>query len=497
MRQTLLELKGVHKHYPGVHALRGVDLEIREGEVHGLIGENGSGKSTLIKVMTGVVQPDPGATILLKGRALTSLDAAQCLRNGISVIFQHFSLFENLTVAENIVTNKLIEQRAFFVGRGWIWRSASQALDRLGAELDLGMELGLLPIAKRQQVAIARAILCDTRLLVMDEPTSALSSEEISGLFTIIRNLRDRGISVLFVSHKLDEVLAICDRITILRDGQLVGETIENSDSVTIETLASLMIGKRLLTQRFNFSSSGKMLLEARNLTKKGNFRDISFSLREREVLGITGLMGSGKTELALALFGVNRHYDGELILDGRPVKIFSPTHAKSLGIGYISEERQTKSLILKKSVKSNIVITVITALLNRIGLLKDHAAQSIARDWIQRLAIKCPSMDTEVEHLSGGNQQRVVISKWLATNPRVLILDNPTAGIDISAKKEITDIIFQLAQQGLGIIYISEEIPDVISHCSRIIVMKKGRFIQEFDAKTVTEEEVMKCQYA
>lgn len=486
---NFLEIRNLSKTFPGVQALKGIDFSIKNGEIHGLIGENGSGKSTLVKIITGVLQPDHGAEIVIDGKSIDILNSINSIRMGISAIFQDFSLFENLSVSENIAISKLIEKGFNVVNWREIRRSAEATILKLGVQLDLNALVGGLSVANKQIVAIARAINSDTKLLIMDEPTSALSHNEVKALFKVMANLNRNGISILFISHKLGEVLEICDVITVLRDGEIIGTY--KRDEVDSSKLISLMTGKNIIRRKGKKSKLEELILEVKNLSKKGNFRNISFGLHSGEVLGITGLLGSGKTELAKALFGLNIPDSGDIYLEGHKVKITSPNLAKKYGICYVSEEKG-ENLVLNKSVSVNIIAALIEKILGRMKLIDFKKGEEVAESWIRRLSIKVPYKEVEVSHLSGGNQQRVAIAKWLATNPKILILDNPAVGIDVGAKSEIFDIINDLAKSGMGIILISPEVLEVLSNCQRILVMRKGEIVASFESEKVTEREIM-----
>ena len=345
-------------------------------------------------------------------------------------------------------------------------------------------------VSDRQLVAIGRAINCNVKLLIMDEPTSSLSQDDTNNLFKIIKKLNQEGISIIFISHKLDEVLEVSDRITVLRDGSIVG-TFERSE-LDSNKIISHMIGGKITETIFKPKIIGSLLLELRNLSKRGSYKDISLKLYSNEILGITGLLGSGKTEMALSVFGFNKPDSGQIFFEGSEIKILSPSHAKTLGIGYISEDRQRESLIMTQPVSINIIITIITSVLNKIKLLSSKKISEAASTWVSKLKIKVPFNEVKVNKLSGGNQQRVALAKWLAINPKVLILDNPTAGIDVSAKSEIYKILHDLADKGMGIILISPEFKEIMENTNRIIVMRRGKIVHEFETDKTTKEEII-----
>ncbi|MBM3708148.1 MAG: sugar ABC transporter ATP-binding protein, partial [Actinobacteria bacterium] len=357
-------------------------------------------------------------------------------------------------------------------------------------DIDADTNVSDLTTARQQLVAIGRAINCNVKLLIMDEPTSSLSQDDTDNLFKIIKKLNQEGISIIFISHKLNEVLEISDRITVLRDGRIVGTFLkEELDSTKI---ISHMTGSKITETIFKHNKSDKLLLELQNLSKRGNYKDISFKLYANEILGITGLLGSGKTELALSIFGMTRPDSGKIIFEGRQISITSPSQAKQIGIAYISEDRQRESLILIQPVSINIIITIINFVLNKLKLLSNNKINNTAASWIEKLKIKVPFSSVLVNKLSGGNQQRVALAKWLSTNPKVLILDNPTSGIDVAAKSEIYKILHDLAGKGMGIILISPEFKEIMENTNRVLVMRRGKIVHEFETSKTTKEEII-----
>lgn len=490
MNDKLLRVENLSKSFPGVRALKNVNLVIKRNTVHGLVGENGSGKSTLVKIIAGVLQPDPNGKILIEENPINFLHSINIMRKGIAVIFQDFSLFENLSVGENICIPPIIEKGRHIINWKWVRKKSKEIRSKLGIDIDLNAQVGSLSIANQQVVAIARAIASDAKLLIMDEPTSALSQNEVAKLFNTIKNLISNGVSILFISHKLDEVLAISDVITIIRDGSIIG-TYEKKN-VDSKKLISLMTGKDILEKKYISKKLEKLTLEVRKLTKLGNYKDISFKLYSGEILGFTGLLGSGKTELAKSIFGMNKPDSGEIYVGNKKIRITSSNLAKKHGIAYIPEDRKSESLIMTQSVINNVIITVLKKLLNKFELLNIKKGEELTEYWIERLNIKVPYKEINVLNLSGGNQQRVSIAKWLATNPKVLILNNPTEGIDVGAKSEIFEILHDLANKGMGIILISPEVLEVINNCNRIIVMRKGKIAAEYDSKNVTKNEII-----
>jgi simple sugar transport system ATP-binding protein len=486
-------MRNINKRYAGVKALDTVDFEIYTGEIHCLVGENGSGKSTLIKIISGAVQPDEGAQIEIDGKPLHAYQAIDTIHMGVEVIYQDLSLFPNLTVYENIALGEWIS-----AGKQWVdWSEmrgiAQRAMQRIGIDLPLDDLVGDISIADQQLVAICRALTRDVRLLIMDEPTASLTRKEVDALFAVVTDLQSKGIATLFVSHKLDEVLQIAEQVTVLRDGKKVvtcpGKELDD------QKLTMLMVGRKLeYTPYTPVLSDSRPLLEVRGLGRRGNFKDISFQVCPGEILGIIGLLGSGRTELAMALFGVEPADQGEIYFEGRAVKIRSIQDALRLGIGCVPENRLLQGLVMPQGVDRNIVITIIDRLRGRLGLVNERDIRRSAGEWVDSLAIKVPSLDAPVMTLSGGNQQRVVFSKWIATRPRLLILDGPTIGVDVAAKQAIHEVVRDLAARGLGIILISDEVLEVFNNSNRVIVMQRGRQVAEFDTAKATPDEITQC---
>jgi len=493
MAQPFLSMKNISKRYVGVQALDRVDFEVAYGEIHCLVGENGSGKSTLIKIISGAVQPDPGGIIEIDGERFHDYHSIDAIRKGIEVIYQDLSLFPNLSVAENIALSEILAAGDRFVNWRTVHEIARRAMARIGVRLPLDELVGEISIADQQLVAICRALTRDVRLVIMDEPTASLTRREVEALFSVVRDLQSKGIATLFVSHKLNEVFQIAERVTVLRDGHNIG--CFPARELNDRKLTELMTGKQLEYSRYVPTGlPERPLFEVQRLSLRGNFRDISFQLRAGEILGITGLLGSGRTELALALFGVNPAQSGEIRIDGHPVRIRSVQDAMRLGIGYVPENRLTQGLVTQQSVSRNIVLTILERLVNRLRIIDHRAVHNTVKHWIEQLSIRVPSPEAPVQTLSGGNQQRVVLAKWIATQPRILILDGPTIGIDVAAKSAIHEIIRDLARRGLGIIVISDEIPEVYHNCNRVLVMHKGRITAEFDTTHASEDDIQQC---
>ena len=484
-----LRLTNVSKTFPGVNALTNINFDVRPGEVHGLIGENGAGKSTLIKVLAGVYQPDPGAEIEIEGEKVTALTPTESMRRGVMVIYQDFSLFPTLSVKENIAFSQQIEKRRRLIDWKAMEETSRRALSTLGVEIDLNARLSSLSTARQQLVAIARALVYDAKLLVMDEPTSALSSGEVEHLFRVVNELKARGMAIIFISHKLDELFKITDRMTVLRDGHYIGTRI-SSETDTNEII-TMMVGREIKKQHLAGKNIGETVLEVKNISKRGNYQDVSFSVRRGEVLGITGLVGAGRTETVRALFGLNPPDSGEILLEGRKIAPKSPAQAQALGIAYVPESRQTEGLVLQQDSESNLTLSILRRFV-RNGLIRFGERRKKAVELIEQLNVKPAYPHMQVDKFSGGNQQKIVVAKWLATNPKVLIVDEPTNGIDVGAKTEIHHLLRELADEGMAVIMVSSELPEILSISDRVLVMRRGRINGEFNADGLSQEQIM-----
>lgn len=484
MNNDILVAENIIKTYGGIRALNDVSVRIGRGEIRCLAGENGCGKSTFVKVVAGVVPPDSG-NIIINDKPFQKLHAIDAINEGIQVIYQDLSLFTHLTVAENIAINKLIANKTKFINWKDIRNTAKKQLDLIGVSMDLDATIGEISIANRQLVAICRAMSQDAKILFMDEPTTALTNKEVDRLLSIVMDLKAKGISIVFISHKLNEVFRVADNITIFRDGNKIGDF--ECKSLDEKQLTYHMTGREVEYPRYTRTmKTNEPIIEIDNLTKRDNFEDISFSVREGDIVGITGLLGSGRTELALSLFGLNPYESGEIKFEGKPVKIKSPKDAIGLGIGLLPEDRSTQGLFLSKSISENISSAKIDKLKSKLGFVNTVKQDDIAREKVKSLRVRTPSIDIPVKALSGGNQQKVVIAKWIVTEPKVFILDTPTVGVDIGAKAEIYDQIHNFANTGMGIILISDEFEEIAANCNRVIVMSEGKIV-----KILNEEDV------
>jgi rhamnose transport system ATP-binding protein len=487
---TLLKLSDITKTFGGVHALKGVSFDLRAGEVHALIGENGAGKSTLIKVITGAHAPDEG-TVEVQGRLIEDNDPARAKALGIAAIYQQPALFPDLTVAENIALG--LEP-----GGGWRrvrWGErrarARRLLGRIGAAIDPDRDVRRLSMPEQQLVEIARALGADARILIMDEPTASLSDTEVENLFRVIRDLKSQGAGIIYISHRLEELPQVADRATALRDGVLVGT--RRMDEASRSELIRMMVGRELSTVFPKIAvERGETVLDVRGLhCRAAGVRDVNLSVHAGEILGLAGLVGAGRTELAGVLFGLTPADAGEIHLDGRPVTIDTPARAVELGIGYVPEDRRRHGVILEMSTAANSTLATLDTN-SRFGLLDFASEREVAARFVRQLAIKTPALGTPVVELSGGNQQKVALARWLATEPKVLILDEPTQGVDVGAKAEIHRLMGELAARGMAILMISSELAEVLGMSDRIAVMHAGSVVGVLDRAGATQEAIM-----
>ncbi|WP_409572972.1 sugar ABC transporter ATP-binding protein [Kouleothrix sp.] len=484
----VLEMRHISKRFDATQALDDVALELYPGEIHALLGENGAGKSTLIKIMTGIHRPDQGE-MLLSGQPLAIGSPVEAQAYGIAAIYQEPMVFPDLNVAENIfITHR---DTGAVVRWGQLYREAEAILAKLDVKLDVRAQARGLTLAAQQTVEIAKAISLQVRVLIMDEPTASLSAHEAAQLFKLMRTLRDQGVAILFISHRMEEVFALADRITVFRDGKLVSS--KPAREVTPEGAIRDMVGRKV--EEFfakRTAERGEVLLAARGLGKSGAFANVSFEVHRGEVLGFAGLIGARRTDVGLALFGIEPADAGEIVFGGQAVQIRSPEQALRLGIAYVTEDRRQLGLSLPMSISANISLPTLRNYLTRLGLIKHSAEVAIAEQYRKRLAIRAPSVAIEAGKLSGGNQQKVMLSKWLNTKPKLLILDEPTRGIDVGAKAEVHQIVNELAAQGMGIILISSDLPEVLAMSDRILVMREGRQMGIFSRAEANQETVM-----
>ncbi len=485
--ENILSVKGIKKSFGGVHALKGVDLTIRKGETHCLAGENGCGKSTIIKVISGFYKPD-GGTIEVDGRDYPVMTPADAIKAGVQVIYQDFSIFPNLTVIENLAFNQVLANGKKFVNKKEFRKIAEEAVAKINFNVDMDALVETLPVADKQLIAISRALLDNAKLIIMDEPTTALTKKEVKRLFEIIADLKKNGITILFVSHKLDEVFEISDSITILRSGENVISC--PASEMTEEKFAYYMTGRHFDNQELADNKKrtyGEEVLSVENLSAPG-FEDISFKLHKGEILGVTGQLGSGRTELSLSLFGLNKPTAGRIMVEGKEAKLTDVSKAEELGIALVPEDRLTEGLFLPQSIIKNITVTRFDALAGRLGFIREDSLVEESAKWVKELGVATKNHEFPVQTLSGGNQQKVVLAKWLANNPKILILNGPTVGVDIGAKYDIHKLLHKLAADGMAIIVVSDDTAEVIATCDSAIVMHDGRITGILEKEDLTE---------
>ncbi|OEJ15770.1 ABC transporter [Brachyspira hampsonii] len=488
--ENFIKVKNISKSFNALKALDDVSFELAKGEALALCGANGSGKSTLIKILAGVLEADSGV-IEIDGKEMYSYGPLSGIKHGISVIYQDISLFPTLSVLENICLPRMIGDSckfAFFKNKA---KSAKAILADLEVDIDINSIVEELPLASQQLIAIARALNNNSKLIILDEPTTALTRVEVNQLFKIVNKLKKNGISVIFISHKLDEVIELCDTLVCLRDGKLVAS--KPMSETSVEEIEKFMVGQSsVYTGVDDIDKDAPIVLEVDSLTKKNNYKDISFNLRRGEILGIIGLLGSGRTELALSLFGVSKSDSGKIYIDGKECRINSIQDAVEAKIAYVPEDRLTEGLIMNYPINDNMVIVNLNKVKNKFGFLDNSIIKKITNFWIKELSIKAESGDNKVSTLSGGNQQKIVIGKWLDENPKILILDGPTVGIDIGAKAGIFETIKEFSKDnGMSVILISDEIKEIVSYSNRIMIMRNGKIYKIFDRGSVDENDI------
>ena len=489
MGNTLLEMKGVDKSFPGVNALKSVDFDLRSGEVHALLGENGAGKSTLMKVLGGIYKIDEGS-IFIDGDEVQINEVKDAQMNGISIIHQEIVLVPDLTVAENIYLGRE-PMKAGMVDKKTMLIEAQKLLNNFHLDISSGILVRKLTVAQQQMIEIIKAVSFNSKIIVMDEPTSSLSDKEVEFLFATIADLKASGVGIVYISHRMNEIFRISDRVTVLRDGSYVG-TVLTAES-NVDKLISMMVGRELVNYyvRDFRETQGKSVLKVDGLNKKGVLEDASFELFEGEILGFAGLIGAGRSELMKCVFGLDAFDSGEIFVDGEKITINKPDDAIKSKIVYVTENRKEEGLFLDRSVRYNITLRVLSEFIKHLWVSKD-TENKIADKYIKELSVRTPSQVQIVRNLSGGNQQKVLISKWLATKPKVLILDEPTRGVDVGAKAEIYAIMNRLAGEGVSIIMISSELPEVINMSDRIAVMCNGRVNKILGREDLSQETIM-----
>lgn len=489
MSENILELKGIRKSFSGVEVLHDVSFELRPGEVHAILGENGAGKSTLVKIITGVHQPDSGET-RLNGEPVHFYDARESRQVGIAAIYQELSLFPDLDVAENIFVGRQPVSTGGRVDWRRLYAEAGKLLESLGVKLDLKQKTRSLSIAQQQMVEIARAFSINARILIMDEPTSSLTLHEVDDLFRLVRRLRQEGTAVIFISHRLEELYSLADRVTIMRDGAYVGT--RPMQEVTRDDLIRMMVGRTIhnLFPKQDVQL-GEVVLKVDHLSRAGSFQDVSFELRRGEILGMAGLVGAGRTNVARAIFGVEPATGGRIEVNGKAVRITSPVQAIRLGLAYVPEDRQLHGLIPTMPLTPNISLPMLPAYA-QMGWLRNTREQKSTFNAARQMEVRANHIWQLARELSGGNQQKVVLAKWLSTNPRILILDEPTRGIDVGTKAAVHGLMSKLASEGLSILMISSELPEILGMSDRVIVMREGQVTRAFSRAEATQESII-----
>lgn len=484
--EPILSASNISKSFIGVRALNNIDITINAGEIHCLAGENGCGKSTLVKCISGVYTPDEG-TIQIEGQTCGSMTPIEAMNHGIQVIYQDLSLFQHMTVAENIAISKLKFENTKIIKWKTIKAIAKEQLDKIGVTMDLDETVGEISMANKQMVAICRALAQNAKILFMDEPTTALTKTEVSHLMKVMLELKKKGLAIVFISHKLDEVFEVADKITIFRNGNKIGDF--NSSDLDEKSLSYYMTGREIEYPRYHRTyKDNTPILSVEHLTRKGQYEDMSLTVRPGDIIGLTGLLGSGRTELAMSLFGLNKTQAGVIKVNGKEVDINSPMVAKKYGIALLPEDRSREGLFIERKIKENISAPIIDTICKK-GIVNRKKENEIAEKYVEELKVRTPSIETVVGTLSGGNQQKVVISKWIATSPKVFIMDTPTVGIDIGSKAEIYEQIHKFADEGMAIILISDEIQEVMANCNRVLVMAHGKCVVELSEEDLMQE--------
>ena len=491
MGETILRMQGIQKYFSGVHALKGVDFELKAGEVHALMGENGAGKSTLIKVLCGIHKRD-GGTVEYFGEEVNFTNIADSQAAGISVVHQELNMMNHLSVAQNMFIGRE-PKKGIMIDDSRMVREAKALFDMIGVKIDPTVKLGELTVGKQQMVEIAKAVSRDCKLLILDEPTAALTQPEVEELFKIMNDLKAKGIGMIYISHRMDEINRISDRVTVMRDGEYVGTA--NTAEVTKDDIVKMMVGRVIMGDKKEASAvpaDAPVVLEVKNLNAGKAVKNVSFQLRKGEILGFAGLMGAGRTEVARALYGADPRQTGEIYINGKPANIKTPEQAVKNGICYLSEDRKRYGLMLGKSVAENSAIASVDKFIKN-GWIDDKAMAETAAEYNAKLRTKTPSMEQLLKNLSGGNQQKVIIARWLIKDCDIFIFDEPTRGIDVGAKSEIYTLIEDLAAKGKSVIVISSELAEIQRMSDRVIVMCEGRITGELDIADATQEEIMK----
>lgn len=484
-----IEMTGINKSFGSNQVLKDAGFVLKDGEVHALMGENGAGKSTLMKILTGVYTKDSG-TVRIDGKEVNFKSPQEAEKAGIVFIYQELNVLFDLTVEENLFMGKEITKKFGICDKKAMHSRARDIMDKMGVQIPIEAVMSDLSVGQQQMVEICKALMVDAKVIIMDEPTAALTERETENLFKVMKALRKKGVSIVYISHRMEEIFALCDRITILRDGSYIGT--ENISEIDMDGVVRMMIGREI-GERFpkRDVKIGDVVLKVEGLSKDNVFHDVSFDVRAGEVLGVAGLMGAGRTEIMQAIFGSISKSHGHIYIDGDKVSIKNPGQAIAAGIGFITEDRKTEGLLLEKSIAENIEIANLKKVSNK-GILSKTKQKELVQKGIEDFKIKCFGSWHECNNLSGGNQQKVVLAKWVATNPKILILDEPTRGVDIGAKKEIYNVINQMAAQGVAVIMVSSELPEVLGMSDRIMVVREGEVRGILDGKTADQEKIM-----
>ncbi|MBV8813876.1 MAG: sugar ABC transporter ATP-binding protein [Verrucomicrobia bacterium] len=491
--RPILEVRGISKSFPGVRALKNVDLRIWPGEVHALMGENGAGKSTLMKILAGAYRPDAGE-ILIDGKPVQFRTPHEARSAGIGIIYQELTVAPNLTVSGNVFLGSELKRFGFMKDTAQMDRKTQEVLDRLGARFKASARAAHLAVAEQQQVEIARALFYKSRILVMDEPTAALSDRETDRLFDVVRQLRSEGLAIIYISHRMAEVYELADRLSVLRDGEYVGEL--KRSEFAADKVIEMMVGRRLedFYERAKHTV-GEVVLDVRNMSDGKRVKNASFQLRKGEVLGLAGLVGAGRTELARLVFGADKRKSGEVYLTGRRLKINQPQDAVRAGIGYVPEDRKLQGVFLQMSSAENITMNILEDCATG-GVLNFAKLKTRATAEVKSLRVRTASLNSRAGGLSGGNQQKLLLARWLEINPKVLMLDEPTRGVDVGAKAEIYGLIHQLVEKGMAVLFISSELPEIVGICDRVLVMREGEITGQVGGDTgidITQQNIMK----
>ncbi|WLR51357.1 sugar ABC transporter ATP-binding protein [Bacillus tianshenii] len=490
--QPLVEMKNISKSFSGNQVLKNVNFEVLPGEIHALMGENGAGKSTMMKILTGIYERDEGQ-IFAKGKEVHFKDAKEAENAGLAVIHQELNIIPYLTVAENMFLGKeLTIGRTGILRMGEMKKKTKEYLSRLGVDIDPDTLTGELSVGQQQMIEIARAVATNAEVLIMDEPTAALTDREIEALFKVMNGLREEGVGIVYISHRMEEIFAMCDRISVLRDGEYIGT--KAIKETNFDEIVKMMVGRQL-GERFpqRETKLGDERIRVDKLTCEGKFENISFSVKQGEILGVAGLMGAGRTEIVEAIFGSRSIKSGKVYIDSKEVKIKNPHDAIAVGIGFITEDRKDEGLVLGLSVRENIALTNLGKISNKT-IVSTNKEYELVDSLIEKLKVKTASREQTVKSLSGGNQQKVVIGKWLGIQPKILILDEPTRGVDVGAKKEIYQIMNQLTEQGVAIIMVSSELPEILGMSDRILVIHEGKATATLDCKEADQEKIMQA---